>query len=67
MRRIGGYVCKSTRKYLWIGGAVCSVAFCLILSSVMVPTSKLSDGKISLPVIMYHSVLDNEERCGKYV
>ncbi|MBQ7039743.1 MAG: polysaccharide deacetylase family protein [Clostridia bacterium] len=67
MKRIGGYICKPTRKYLICGTALCLFSFCLFLSSVIVPTSKISDGKIPLPVIMYHSVLEDESRSGKYV
>ena len=67
MRRIGGYICRRTRKYLWFCGAICTVAFCLFLSTVTVPTMGISDGKTALPVVMYHSVLDDEAKSGKYV
>lgn len=67
MKRIGGYLCKPTKRYLLFGFTLCAFSFCLFLSSVFMPVSKTNDGKIPLSVIMYHSVLDDESRSGKYV
>lgn len=67
MKRIGGYISRPTRRYLTAGVMLCTFSFCLFLSTLISPVLKNETGKIPLPVIMYHSVLDDESRSGKYV
>lgn len=67
MKRIGGYLSKPAKRYLTFGFSMCAVAFCLYLGSVFAPVAELKDGKTAVPIVMYHSVLDDESRSGKYV
>lgn len=67
-RKFAGYLSPKTKKKAFFATALCLLSFCLMITSGNIkPTISVKDGEIKLPILMYHSVLDNAKRQGKYV
>lgn len=68
-KRIAGYLMPKTKKYVFFIGCLCLLSLGLVALSMQTEeTAKLpAKTDIRLPVLMYHSVLDNPNRVGKYV
>lgn len=67
-KKIAGYLSPATKRKAIFATTICMISLGLVLISGNIkPTSKVQGGEIRLPILMYHSVLDDVKRQGKYV
>lgn len=68
-KRITGYLMPKTKKYVFFISCICLLSASLWVFSMSTDETGVmhSETDIRLPVLMYHSVLDNQARVGKYV
>ena len=68
-KRITGFMMPKTKKYVFFVSCICVLAAGLLFTSFKTETTsqKHNPEDICVPVLMYHSVLDNPKRVGKYV
>ena len=68
-KRIAGFMMPKTKKYVFFVSCICVLAAGLLLTNFRTETTSQQHNPedIRVPVLMYHSVLDNPKRVGKYV
>ena len=67
-KKIAGYLCPATKRKAIFATALCVFSLSLMaISGGIKPVSTTTGGEIKLPILMYHSVLDDANRQGKYV
>ncbi len=68
-KRITGFLMPKTKKYVFFVSCICVLAAGLLFlkPGTESTSQKYNPSDIRMPILMYHSVLDNPKRVGKYV
>ena len=68
-KRITGFLMPKTKKYVFFVSCLCVIAAALLFTGAGTEQTaqKHSPTDTPLPILMYHSVLENPKRVGKYV